>query len=587
MVSALTVRTSASYAEPSLSKSSEENSRVSICSLRCFENVRDLFCCCFRVASLPVRDGDLLSDRTLTVLEEARLAVSIRIEQDYSKACNDFWSLDISQMDLLFKELKEELDSTRYKGDSKTAEEITSLLNPVDPKIANDVAVIIKEVQFLFQNLRIYYHDTQHTLEVALGTARAVTQAFKESSNKNSMGVLLAVTSALFHDIGYTNDPSVLTYLRNLPQEQYRPFFEKARGAEFCQGFESLLSSIKTENCLTGGEFHSYHVYLGQLIMALVLEKLKRNLSYGDFLLEPSSLEAMRAMISLTDVSKGAEEYQKERVSYLEERDLIREGRALATSDLLTQFSTSDRLEKGLFLYDEFIKGGESTFSSSGLDFLASSSWFYENVAKKRFDEETLSFLDKHFVEKNTRNTYSRNGKIILFFYEVFKSIYAQFIEGEILRVKQMTALEGLKRNGLQSLVVSFFKETNRARNKESIDFDSFCAMTQVLMGSSSLEVALADEIRITLMLDAANSGDFRKVLAFARWIKNPNIWISRIEDIANCLCKADLVDRKEKNKIIQVIMRKTDENRFWSALEKAMMTKYSESERRIICNKL
>ena len=82
---------------------------------------------------------------------------------------------------------------------------ILDIIKPYDDKMAEDMGLIIDIVVSLLEDLQIQYHDIQQTLEVALGTAQACVQGYKEGKFSDYASSCLPIVAALFHDIGYSN----------------------------------------------------------------------------------------------------------------------------------------------------------------------------------------------------------------------------------------------------------------------------------------------------------------------------------------------------------------------------------------------
>src|SRR3990167_3430537 len=107
--------------------------------------------------------------------------------------------VDLSDKNV-FLETKKTLDTYRYQNALTTKNEILGILrNQVSCEIVESVEKIIDKECSLFDHLEIYYHDTQHTLEVTLGTTRIVGEAFR-AGVVSEEEVLLAIVAALFHD---------------------------------------------------------------------------------------------------------------------------------------------------------------------------------------------------------------------------------------------------------------------------------------------------------------------------------------------------------------------------------------------------
>ena len=432
------------------------------------------------------------------------------------------------ELSSLFLHVKSELDLYRYKDVASIKKKIIDLLKGSDFSITKDVEILIDKVESLLKDLKIHYHNIQHTLEVTLGTTIAMVQSFKNEEIQDEKTILLAITAALFHDIGYSNSPEMLTYLKNLNRREYELLFMKAKDEVFIQNFEELVSKIKKNANITGAELQPYHVYLGQITMKFVLEKLESSLPLGRFLLTQESLENINAMISLTDIKPDLKKYRENRLRYLETKNISIAGKALKTSDLLTQLATADRLAKGLALYHEFFLAKEDSFWVSGLSLMATATGFYENFAKKEFEPHILSLFNEHFFSlKDGINSYQKTLELVFFLYKTFEPIYKKLNDGSPITNEDILLLEGLEKNGLQGEVITLFKAAKMLRENQTLDPPIVKQLEDVLREKDSvLEISIGDEIRITLLLNAAFKGDFDQIIHF---VKKENLKKSEI----------------------------------------------------------
>ncbi|MBM3197696.1 MAG: hypothetical protein FJZ58_00375 [Chlamydiae bacterium] len=398
----------------------------------------------------------------------------------------------------LFHDVKDVLDLYRYRGVHEVKKEIEVLMTLIGRRdLREDIHCIIDRIESLFSSLQIFYHDTQHTLEVMLGVARVSVIAYQKGKINNVMWVFLGIVAALCHDIGYCNQKEIINLVGRLSKESYDLFFTKAKGRDFVSSFELLQRKIQEGSILTGGELHLYHVYLGQITMRWILQDLP--LQNKDWLLTERSLETMGAMISLTDISASSLSYRQDRKAFLLEQGMGLLGDILSTSDLLTQLATSDRLSKGLALYHEFVKGEDDARFVSGFHLLATVTDFYEGFAKSCLSQEVLNLFQEFFTQRGGGNSYQETLSKVLALHALFESIYTKYIHREKLSAKDLLILKGLEENGLPSLIGDFFYALTALQEGKSSQ-DEIDRLLSVLQHKGSVEeVSMGDEIRLLL----------------------------------------------------------------------------------------
>ncbi len=429
------------------------------------------------------------------------------LEKDYTKAVYNLQEkaqkkeISLQEIENAFLKVQKELNSYCYQGHTNTKNAICHLLRGIDPEIATDVSILIDKLSYLLGDLEIYYHDIQHSLEVTLATTQIMTQAFKNKEVKDPKSILLTVTAALFHDVGYSNNKEILSFITSLEKRKYESLFTEAKSKKFSEDFSTLVNIIEQGTLVTGAEFHLYHVFLGQITLAYILDSLKNDLIHGKFLLEKPSLDSINAMICLTDIRGDTSTYREKAKLHLEKTGLFFHGEALRTSDLLTQMATRDRLAKTLPLYHEFVLGNDAYFWSSGLALLATTTEFYENFAKKQFSDKALSLLNEHF---SSTNPYQKTLPLVFFLHKAFELPYKKLLEGDPITEIDIAFLEGLEKNGLPIEVVQLFQATKSVREGKPIPSQILTPLQNVLaVKDSVLEISLGDHIRVTLLQDA------------------------------------------------------------------------------------
>ena len=459
-------------------------------------------------------------------------------------------SISEEDIDSFFTLVKENLDIYRYKNNAYQKVEIIRLVHSIDPCIAEDLNILIDRVIFLLQGLKIHYHNIQHTLEVTLGTTQAVVQHSKEGLIKDSKFILLPIVAALFHDVGYSNEEEIILFIQKPPSDACTLLFHMAKDPGFLEDFKLKAQNISDSKLLTGAEFHLHHVCLSQIILPKILGELPDTFINKEFLLSKESLEKINAIISLTDIKPDPKKYRDGRRNYLQEQGLLFLGESVATCDLLTQLSTSDRLSKGLALYHEFYFGCDDKHWLSGLSLMGTTTGFYESFAKKLINTEVLSALDRYFSSKQISNYYRTNINLIFFLHKLFEPVYQKLLLSEPLTDQDMTILHGLKKNGLQKEVVDLFLAAKSLQNKNLLPMDLEKGLYDLLKEKDSfLEVALGDEVRIILMKQAALMQDSEKMIQLFM-LRKPELLIKRSFDVLEAL------QMMQDQRVVEVAMR-------------------------------
>ncbi len=304
---------------------------------------------------------------------------------------------------------------------------------------------------------------------------------------------------------------------------------------------------------LTGAELHLYHVYLSQVLLALILNTLPDTFSHKEFLLSTDSLEKINAMISLTDIKADPKKYREKSRAYLDSQDPLIAGESLATSDLLTQLSTSDRLGKNLALYHEFFLGGDGKPWHSGLALIKTATSFYEYFAKKLFNIEVFSYLDKHFQSTpSLGNPYRAGLELNFFLSKPFEPIYEKLTSSKIISDQDILVLNGLHINGLKKEVVDLFLATQILRNNLLLPEDLKESLDNLLKNKKSiLEISIGDEVRITLMIDAALRGNSEDIIELLSSLYKPELLVSRSFDFLTAIQK--MKDHPKKEHLLEV----------------------------------
>ncbi|MFW5490235.1 MAG: hypothetical protein ACNI3A_17735 [Desulfovibrio sp.] len=206
-----------------------------------------------------------------------------------------------------------------------------------------------------YQACNTLYHDLDHTLSVTLAMVRLMHGASLAGTTFSPGWPEMGVLAALFHDIGYIQ----------------RDDDKEGSGAKYTVGHEERGVAFMTE-------------YLAD-------EGFSRQ-----------QLEDCGQIIRCTDLWIDIEA-----LDFHSEESLLL-GHMLGTADLLAQMADRRYLEKLFYLYREFSEADIPGFDSE-LDLLRKTHSFYEQVARKRLEEDfsnVADFLTVHFNDMGKANPY-------------------------------------------------------------------------------------------------------------------------------------------------------------------------------------
>jgi hypothetical protein len=423
----------------------------------------------------------------------------INYSTDYKSCASqlDAWDGSEESIHTFFTALHTEIEPYRYVSTAHQKALILEAIAPLGPEIQSDVSLLIDTVITFLKDLKIQYHDIQHTLEVVLGTTRAAVQGYEDGILPNPQSAFLPIVAALFHDIGYSNAAETKQWMLSLPRDVYASLFCKIQGESFLQEFEKTKELAAHNPNAIGAELHLYHVHFSQVLLPYILEQLPDTFIHKSKLLDPNSLEIICAIISLTDVKSISIAYRKERRDFLKEKGLSFAGECLATSDLFTQLATVDRLHKALGLYQEFVIGKDTLPWKSGMALLATMPSFYENFAKNCFNADVLSALDRYFAKRKEANPYRVGISYNFFLHEIFAKIYPKLGSFSTITDHDVYLLQGLEMHGLQKEAVSLFLATKYLQENAPLPTRiSYNLETILEIKGSFLEITLGEEAR-------------------------------------------------------------------------------------------
>lgn len=193
------------------------------------------------------------------------------------------------------------------------------------------------------------YHDLEHTLSVALATARLIHGGHLEGLEFSSKNIVLALIAALFHDTGLI---------------QTREDVEGS-GAKYTVGHEER-SIVFMKQYLSDKEFSA------------------------------DDLDNCSHFIRCTILSLPPEEIP----FASEETEIL--GKIVGSADLLAQMADRIYLEKLLLLYKEFEEARLPEYDSE-VELLQSTEGFHRYISKKRLSEElggVSAFMRTHLKER-------------------------------------------------------------------------------------------------------------------------------------------------------------------------------------------
>jgi hypothetical protein len=191
-----------------------------------------------------------------------------------------------------------------------------------------------------YQASKTKYHNLEHTLSVALASARLIHGCAQAGDAFAPRDVLLAIVAALFHDVGL------------IQTEDDR----QGTGAKYTVGHEER-SVVFTRQYLKERQWSEAHI------------------------------EACASMIRCTILAVSPRDID---YPYPAARRL---GHIIGSADLLAQIADRRYLEKLLLLYMEFEEARLPGFDSQ-LDLLQKTVGFYRFVAQKRFAEDLEAVCD-------------------------------------------------------------------------------------------------------------------------------------------------------------------------------------------------
>ena len=193
-----------------------------------------------------------------------------------------------------------------------------------------DVKLLFKGRYSGYRASNTQYHDFEHTVSVALATARLLHGYYVDGHNYTSKDAFLTLMAALFHDLGFIQEKNDI----------------KGTGAKYTVGHEErsilFLKNYLADKHLANNEIETCSNFIRCTIQ-----------SFSPHLL-PFSSKELRLL-----------------------------GCIVGSADLLAQMADRYYLEKLLLLYKEFEEARLQGFDSE-LELLKKTKYFYEFVAKKR-----------------------------------------------------------------------------------------------------------------------------------------------------------------------------------------------------------
>lgn len=241
-----------------------------------------------------------------------------------------------------------------------------------------------------YQSSNTKYHDFEHTCSVVLADVRLIYGAMAEGEVFSEQECLKGLLSALFHDVGLIQADDDT----------------QGTGAKYTVGHEER--SIQFMRCALDG-------VLGQEDIEDIADCIRCTI----LAMSPSKVafrtEAMRQM-----------------------------GFFLGSADLLAQLADRYYLEKLLLLFQEFKEAGLPGYDTA-LDLLVKTRGFYQDVARKRLDDEFNSvdrFMKSYFKTR----------------FDLDDDLYAQSIERNLDYLDSILSgckddldcfLTGLRRGGI------------------------------------------------------------------------------------------------------------------------------------------
>jgi hypothetical protein len=209
------------------------------------------------------------------------------------------------------------------------------------------------------------YHDTQHSLDVCLATARLYDGYERKARDTERLGshrMIIGIVVALFHDCGYLRDSA-------------------------------------SSNGTNGAIYTKVHVGRGGEFLKRYLPEVSR----------PDDGEIAAEMIQFTGFERSLEELD------LPDRPWTLSGHMVGTADLIAQMSDRCYLEKCRdYLFPEFVLGGEASrklpdgsdevLYADPNELLRKTPLFYQYVVEPRLEdgfEQAYKHAETHFGGRN------------------------------------------------------------------------------------------------------------------------------------------------------------------------------------------
>lgn len=193
------------------------------------------------------------------------------------------------------------------------------------------------------------YHDLEHTQAVVLAMVRLMHGCFMEGHTFTPVSIMLGLTAALFHDIGYIQDESDC----------------EGSGAKYTIGHEKRS-----------------------------IDFMRKYLSQKDFSSEEIMDCAHVIRCTMLNVSPKTIPFRSKELEIL--------GKIVGSADLIAQISDRLYLEKLLLLFKEFEEAAVPGFDSE-LELLRKTVNFYKMVADKRLKRDlgnVAANMRSHFMHR-------------------------------------------------------------------------------------------------------------------------------------------------------------------------------------------
>jgi hypothetical protein len=235
---------------------------------------------------------------------------------------------------------------------------------------ANDVIRLFAGTYPGFRACNLRYHDLTHTLAVTLAVTRLLHGAVEAGQSLSARDWNIGLISALMHDTGY----------------------------------------IQRDGDTTGTGAKYTLTHIGRSIAFI-------NEYYRDHPAFKSDLQTFQDILECTGVYTCIADI------HFENKNTALLGRILGTGDLLGQMSDPRYLEKLPDLYNEFVEGGISAFTST-LDLLQKTLPFYQ-ATLTRFEEDLGGA--HHFARPHFRKRWGIDA-----------DLYAQAMEENMTRLEEI-----------------------------------------------------------------------------------------------------------------------------------------------------